>query len=125
MPKGETGEGLQFLWTSADGARTVWVSGTTAGVACTCRCLPLYSNGNGGTHILYSGDDCLLDTQNQINGFVFPPNIVPLGITRPPLKPATYPDGAGRRIAADRYAAADPDHADRPWRGDAADRYAA
>jgi len=101
----EAGGGLRFLGTSADGARTVWVSGTSAGTFKleaaqgnqtvdvwnkTRRGLhvslsPVVSSGNGGTHKLYSSDDCLLDAQNQKNGFVFPPNIIPPGVTRPPL----------------------------------------
>jgi len=94
------GEGrLRFLGTGANGEQSVWVSGTSAGTfrleaaqgnqtvdtwsknrrGLHLSLSPVVSNGNGGTHKLYSSDDCLLDTQNQKNAFVFPP-----GITRPP-----------------------------------------
>jgi outer membrane autotransporter protein len=92
------------LGTSSDESRSVWLSSTTAGNfrldsaqgnetvdswSKTKRGLrlsfsPNVSNGNGGTHKLYNSDDCLLDTQNQKGGIVFPPNI-----TRPPsFRPA-------------------------------------
>ena len=90
---------LRFLGTGANGEQSVWVSGTSAGTfrleaaqgnqtvdtwsknrrGLHLSLSPVVSNGNGGTHKLYSSDDCLLDTQNQKNAFVFPP-----GITRPP-----------------------------------------
>ena len=102
----EAGGGLQFLGTSANGERSVWVSGTTAGEfkleaaqgnqavdtwsknrrGLHVSLSPVFSNGNGGTHKLYSsGDNCLLDTKNQKNGFVFPPIFrPPSGWIRPP-----------------------------------------
>ena len=90
---------LRFLGTGANGEQSVWVSRTSTGAfrldaaqgnqtvdtwsknrrGLHLSLSPVVSNGNGGTHKLYSSDDCLLDTQNQKNGFVFPP-----GITRPP-----------------------------------------
>ena len=90
---------LRFLGTSADDSRTVWLSNTSAGNyrldaaqgnqtvdtwsksgrGLRLSISPVVSAGNGGTHKLYTSDDCLLDTQNQKGGFVFPS-----GMTRPP-----------------------------------------
>ena len=101
-----TGNGqLRFLGTSAGNERSVWLSSTAAGAyrldaaqgnqtvdswsknkrKLHVSLSPVVSNGNGGTHKLYTSDDCLLDTQNQKNTFVFPPSI-----TRPPsFRPPT------------------------------------
>lgn len=90
---------LRFLGTGANGEQSVWVSRTSTGAfrldaaqgnqtvdtwsknrrGLHLSLSPVVSNGNGGTHKLYTSGNCLLDTQNQKNGFVFPP-----GITRPP-----------------------------------------
>ncbi len=57
---------------------------------------PFVSNGSGGTHKLYDTDsgDCLLDSQNQKDGFVFPPfpSRPPVGI-RPPIGILPPPGG--------------------------------
>ncbi len=57
---------------------------------------PFVSNGNGGAHKLYdtNSGDCLLDTQNQKDGFVFPPfpSRPPVGV-RPPIGILPPPGG--------------------------------
>jgi hypothetical protein len=115
--------GVRFLGTGASGGQSVWISGTSAGAfrleaaqgnqtvdtwsknrrGLHVSLSPVVSSGNGGTHKLYSSDDCLLDTQNQKNGFVFPPNIIPPGISRPPLNrplTPTVPGGVKPPIGA-------------------------
>ncbi len=87
--------GLHFLGTTAGDDRSVWLSATTAGdfaldaakgdqtVDTWSRerrglhvsLSPVVSKGSGGTHKLYEtgdGKPCLIDTQNQKNGFNFP-----------------------------------------------------
>ena len=99
---------LRFVGTTADSARSVWLSATSAGAfrldsaqgnqtvdswsksrrGLHLSLSPNVSNGNGGTHKLYdngSSGDCLLDTQNQIGGFVLPPTFIPPTIARPPI----------------------------------------
>jgi hypothetical protein len=91
---------LRYLGVSADGGKSVWLSATSPGQfelesakgsqtvdqwskqrrGLRISVSPDVSNGNGGTHKLYATDDgkpCLLDTQNQKNGFVFPPALPP------------------------------------------------
>jgi hypothetical protein len=99
---------LRFVGTTADSARSVWLSATSAGAfrldsaqgnqtvdswrknrrGLHLSLSPNVSNGNGGTHKLYddsSSGGCLLDTQNQIGGFVLPPTFIPPTIARPPI----------------------------------------
>jgi len=90
---------LRYLGNSAEGDRSVWLSSTSAGTfrldaaqgnqtvdtwskgqrGLRVSLSPVVSSGNGGTHKLYANGNCILDAQNQKDGFVFPP-----GITRPP-----------------------------------------
>ena len=104
---GATGN-LSFLGTSANGGKSVWLSNTSAGsfnlVAAQgnqtvdawtkgksglhLSLSPVVSNGNGGTHKLNSvnsNGNCLLDTQNQKGGFIFPDSLIPPGSLRPPI----------------------------------------
>ena len=107
--------GLKFLGASAGGGHSVWLSSTSAGAfklesaaggvtvdswdknkrGLRLSLSPFVSNGNGGTHKLYTNSNCLLDTQNQKGGFVFSPNLIPPGVTRPrppptdPFQPIT------------------------------------
>ncbi|MGO4441058.1 autotransporter domain-containing protein [Rhizobium sp. RAF56] len=90
--------GLRFLGVTSDSSSSVWLSGTSAGSfgldaaqgnqtvdewtkakrGLHVSTSPVVSNGNGGTHKLYDLDSnkpCLIDTQNQKGGFVFPPNL--------------------------------------------------
>ncbi len=99
---------LRYLGTTNDSTRSVWISGTSAGAfrleaaqgnqtvdawskgrrGLRVSISPVVSNGNGGTHKLYEdtgGNGCLLDTQNQQGGFVFPPVVRPPGSVRPPI----------------------------------------
>ena len=99
---------LRYLGTTTDSTRSVWISGTSAGAfrleaaqgnqtvdawskgrrGLRVSISPVVSNGNGGTHKLYEdtgGNGCLLDTQNQQGGFVFPPVVRPPGSVRPPI----------------------------------------
>jgi Autotransporter beta-domain len=105
----EASGGLRYLGTSSNGARTVWLSSTSPGqftldaaqgnqtVDAWSRqrrglhvsLSPVVSNGNGGTHKLNAtegGQPCLLDSQNQSGGIVFPagPPFPPPGL-RPPV----------------------------------------
>ena len=99
---------LRYLGTTTDSTRSVWISGTSAGAfrleaaqgnqavdawskgrrGLRVSISPVVSNGNGGTHKLYEdtgGNGCLLDSQNQQGGFVFPPIARPPGSVRPPI----------------------------------------
>jgi len=99
---------LRFLGTTTDSTRSVWISGTSAGAfrleaaqgnqtvdawskgrrGLRVSISPVVSNGSGGTHKLLEdtgGNGCLLDTQNQQGGFVFPPVVRPPGSVRPPI----------------------------------------
>ncbi|MBH2036821.1 MAG: hypothetical protein I8H73_28470, partial [Pseudomonadales bacterium] len=99
---------LRFVGTTADSARSVWLSATSAGAfrldsaqgnqtidswtksrrGLHLSLSPNVSNGNGGTHKLYdnsSSGGCLLDTQNQVGGFLLPSTFIPPTIARPPI----------------------------------------
>ncbi|OAZ14163.1 autotransporter outer membrane beta-barrel domain-containing protein [Thalassospira indica] len=85
--------GLLFVGKTADSARSVWLSGTSAGAfrldaqgatkdtwtesrrGLHLTLSDVVSTGNGGTHHLYdnSGGGCLLDSQNQKGGVNLPP----------------------------------------------------
>ena len=94
------GEGASssFRLEAAQGSTTVDAFGpTTPGDAFRHLSLsPFVSNGSGGTHKLYdsTSGDCLLDTQNQKGGIVFPPfpSRPPVGI-RPPIAILPPPGG--------------------------------
>jgi len=114
---------LKFLGATADSAHSVWLSATSAGAfkldaaqgnqtvdswnrgrrGLRVSISPVVSNGNGGTHKLYEdtgGNGCLLDTQNQQGGFVFPPNRPqrpPIPLT--PHLPSKPPEGVTLPIA--------------------------
>jgi len=117
---------LRHLGVSADGGKSVWLSATSPGQfalesakgnqtvdqwakqrrGLRISASPDVSNGSGGTHKLYATDDgkpCLLDTQNQKGGFVFPPalpSFPPIG-TRPPVTGITpgLPGGVSPPVA--------------------------
>ena len=100
---------LRYLGVTNDGAKSVWLSATSPGQfelesakggltvdawtkqrrGLRVSVSPEVSNGNGGTHKLYVTDGskpCLLDTQNQKDGFVFPstlPPFPPIGVLPP------------------------------------------
>ena len=97
---------LRFLGATTDSAHSVWLSATSAGAfrldsaqgnqtvdswsknrrGLHLSLSPNVSNGNGGTHKLYDDSGgCLLDTQNQVGGFVLPPNFIPPTVNRPPI----------------------------------------
>ncbi|CAN7169916.1 autotransporter outer membrane beta-barrel domain-containing protein [Rhizobium sp. LjRoot254] len=108
--------GLAYLGNVKDGTRSVWLSGTTAGVfglesaqggqtvdnwtkdtrGLHLSLSPFVSNGNGGTHKLYdlSGKKpCLLDTQNQKRALIPPDFTFPEGRPDNHL-PRVFPDFA-------------------------------
>jgi hypothetical protein len=86
---------VAYLGNTNGAASSVWISGTSAGSfgldaaqgnqtvdtwskskrGLHLSLSPVVSNGKGGTHKLYdlsSGKPCLLDTQNQVRGGIFP-----------------------------------------------------
>ncbi len=100
---------LRYLGVTGNGGKSVWLSATSPGQfalesASGSQTVDQWSkqrrglristsgdvsNGNGGTHKLYAtdaGKPCLLDTQNQKGGFVFPPalpSFPPIGALPP------------------------------------------
>ena len=100
--------GISYLGVTSNNSKSVWLSQTSPGSfelesaqgnqtvdqwsknkkGLHLSLSPNVSNGNGGTHKLYdvgSSKPCLLDTQNQKAGFVFPPIFrPPPGWIRPP-----------------------------------------
>ncbi|WP_263532468.1 autotransporter outer membrane beta-barrel domain-containing protein [Paucibacter sp. TC2R-5] len=96
---------LRYVGVNSEGSRSVWLSKTSAGPSFELRAAQgnqavdawsknrpglrlslslVVSNGNGGTHKLYTNSgnkECLLDTQNQKDGIVLP------SLVLPPLKP--------------------------------------
>ncbi len=114
---------LKFLGATADSAHSVWLSATSAGAfkldaaqgnqtvdswnrgrrGLRVSISPVVSNGNGGTHKLYEdggNKDCLLDTQNQQGGIIFPPTRPqrpPIPLT--PQVPSKPPEGVTPPVA--------------------------
>ncbi|MDX0468499.1 autotransporter domain-containing protein [Sinorhizobium medicae] len=107
------GGGLAYLGNTRGAARSVWLSGTSAGSfgleaaqgnqmvdtwskskrGLHLSLSPVVSNGNGGTHKLLDlsgGKPCLLDTQNQVRDFIPPDFTWPQG--RPDIGPIRFFD---------------------------------